>query len=264
MAVAHTARGEIWYANHRRHHFTHPPLLLIHGAAGSHLDWPINLRRLNAIVPDLSGHGKSSAMPSRDRIPLYAADMIALLDALELPSAVIVGHSMGGAIALTIALEASERVAGLILINTGAKLAVSPAILDNVVADQAAVGERLRAQLWSQHTPQQIRDLGYQQFMQTPPEVALDDYIACQHFDIREHLDRIQTPALVFGTAEDQMTPLKYAQYLAEHLPDAELIIAKDAGHMLPIEQAGFVADEVTRWLSTRFENHSTPKQDTD
>src|SRR5690606_41761473 len=110
MAVIHTGRGPIWYANHRRDHFPHPPLLLIHGAAGTHLDWPLSLRRIHAVVPDLPGHGKSSDMPSRNRISTYAADMIALLDVLEIPSAVIVGHSMGGAVALTMGIGTERRV----------------------------------------------------------------------------------------------------------------------------------------------------------
>ena len=209
------------------------------------------------MVPDLPGHGKSSDMPSRNRISTYAADMIALLDVLEIPSAVIVGHSMGGAVALTMALESPERVAGLILINTGAKLAVAPMILDNVLSDQALVGEQLKTKLWSAGTPQKVRDLGYEQFMRTPPQVALDDYTACQHFDIRNRLSQIQCPALVFGASADQMTPPRYATYLAEHLPDARLVMVEDTGHMLPLEQPQQLADEVGHWLASRFGDHT-------
>ncbi len=259
MPVIYTERGPGWYANHRRDHFTHPPLLLIHGAAGSHLDWPLDLRRINGIVPDLPGHGKSSDMPSRNRISHYAADMLALLDALEIPSAVIVGHSMGGAVAMTMALESPERVAGLILINTGAKLAVAPMILDNVLPDQALVGEHLKATLWSDGTPQKVRDLSYDQFMRTPPQVALDDYTACQHFDIRDQVSRIECPALVFGASDDQMTPPRYASYLAEHLPDARLVMIENASHMLPLERPQQLADEVGHWLASRFGDYTAP-----
>jgi pimeloyl-ACP methyl ester carboxylesterase len=260
MPIAKTTRGALWYADHRRDHFVIPPLLLLHGAAGTHLDWSLHLRRMNAIVPDLPGHGKSDSLPSRDRISEYAADMTALLNALELPTTVIVGQSMGSAIAQTIALQAPERVEGLVLIGTGVMFSVSPRILDNLLANQQTVGEWFKQWMWGSTTPQRPRDLGFEQFMKTPAQVVLDDYTACQHFDIREHLEKIRVPVLIFGAQEDRMTPLAGAVELQKQFPDAELITVENAGHMMQLEQPELIANAITDWLSTKVDSVSNTR----
>jgi pimeloyl-ACP methyl ester carboxylesterase len=117
-----------------------PPLVLVHGAGGTHRHWPEELRALpgrRVLALDLPGHGGSPG-PSLSSIGAYARSVLAALDALEIPSAVLAGHSMGGAIALTLALEAPSRVAGLALVATGAKLRVSKFVLD-ATADPAAL-----------------------------------------------------------------------------------------------------------------------------
>jgi pimeloyl-ACP methyl ester carboxylesterase len=260
MPLAKTSHGSIWYADHRRDHFSYPPLLLIHGAAGTHLDWSLALRRLNAIVPDLPGHGKSNTMPSRNRIEEYAADMIALLDALEITQAVIVGQSMGGAIVQMMALQAVERISGLVLISTGARLPVSSRILDNLLTNQQLVGEWLKQWLWAKTTPQHLRQLGFQQFMQTTPQVALDDYNACQHFDIRDRLGDIHTQVLIFGASEDQMTPIAASLELKAGLRDAELVTVENAGHMMQLEQPELIVNKMTQWLTAKVDSTRKPR----
>jgi len=99
-----------------------PPVILIHGAGGNHLYWPPELRRLagfRVLALDLPGHGKSSGVGLQS-IRDYASSLMTYMDAVGLSRAVIVGHSMGGAIALTLCLDHAERVAGLGLIATGA------------------------------------------------------------------------------------------------------------------------------------------------
>lgn len=260
MPIAQTTHGRMWYADHRRDHFTYPPLLLIHGAAGTHVDWSLHIRRLNAIVPDLPGHGKSDNLPSRTLISEYAADMIALLDALEIPTAVIVGQSMGSAIAMILALEAPERAAGLILMGTGARFSVSSRILDNIMTNQQIVGEWFKQWIWAISTPQRPRELGFEQFMKTPAQVALNDYIACQHFDIHDQLADIRVPALIFGAAEDRMTPVADAVELQQQLPYAELVTVENAGHMMQLEQPDLIVSKITDWLSAKVDSSTNTR----
>jgi pimeloyl-ACP methyl ester carboxylesterase len=250
MPIIETERGKFYYADHRQDDT--PPLFLIHGAGGTHLDWSIQLRKLGTIVPDLPGHGKSEP-PGRTTIDAYADDIIALMNALNLPSAVIGGQSMGGGIALMLALQYPERVRGLVLIGTGAKLRVSPAILDRLLTEQASVGEMFKTMLWGKHTDQRIRDLGYEQFMKTPAEVVHEDYLACNQFDVRDRLSEIRIPALVFGATEDQMTPMKWSEYLAENIAQAQLIRVENAGHMMGLEQPVVVVEAVKRWIEERL-----------
>ncbi len=84
-----------------------PALVLIHGAGGTHLHWPAELRMLDSTAVyalDLPAHGKS-APPGRTSIEEYADDIAAFVEALGLEHVVLVGHSMGGAIAQTIGLR---------------------------------------------------------------------------------------------------------------------------------------------------------------
>src|SRR5262245_28525119 len=137
MPFVETAVGKLWYTDHRDPTAHLPVTLLVHGAGGTHLDWPAELRRLpeaNAIALDLSGHGRSPGS-GRQAVSAYAADIIAFMDALKLSQAIICGHSMGGAIAMTLALDYPQRVQGLILVGTGAKLSVRPDILNGFMAD---------------------------------------------------------------------------------------------------------------------------------
>lgn len=247
-----TDRGTIWLADQRRDDAPYPPLLLIHGAGGTHLDWAATLRQLNSLVPDLPGHGKSPG-PGRTLIADYAADMHALLDALALSQAVLVGHSMGGAIALHLALTYPERVRGLVLIGTGAKLGVAPQIRDPLPDQPEVVATLLRDWLWSSTTPDAVRQATYDLFMQVNPQVVLGDYAACQAFDLRDRLAEITAPTLVITGSEDRLTPPRYGEYLAEHLPQATLVSIAGGGHMMTLEQPQRVAAAVRNWLIARF-----------
>src|SRR5512133_3755617 len=109
----------------------HPPLVLVHGAGAASDDWPPELRALpgrRVLAVDLPGHGAAPG-PAPGSVAAFASAVEALLDAHGIASAVIAGHSMGGAIALTLALERPARVAGLVLVSTGARLRVAPEAL---------------------------------------------------------------------------------------------------------------------------------------
>ena len=105
MPFIETSEGRLFFADHRTSAST--PMLLIHGAGGSRLDWPKELRRLpqaNALLLDLPGHGKSDP-PGRDNIDGFVQAVIAFLDALEIEQIIVTGHSMGGAIAQGLSLS---------------------------------------------------------------------------------------------------------------------------------------------------------------
>ena len=110
-----------------------PPIVLIHGAGGNHLFWPPGIRRLpgyRIYSLDLPGHGKSPGR-GRQSIDAYVADILKWMGEMELNRAVLIGHSMGSAIAIRLALNDPEFVAGLGLIGAGASLRVHPDLLDS-------------------------------------------------------------------------------------------------------------------------------------
>ena len=113
------------------------PIVFIHGSGASHLVWGAQVRALGeitrAVALDLPGHGRSTP-PGRDSMDGYRDAVLGLLDALGVDRAVMVGHSLGGGIAQTLAFSHPDRVAGLGLVGTGARLRVLPQILDGIVS----------------------------------------------------------------------------------------------------------------------------------
>jgi pimeloyl-ACP methyl ester carboxylesterase len=83
------------------------------------------------------------------------------------------------------------------------------------------------------------------------PAVLYGDLVACDRFDIRHRLGEIEAPALVIGATEDRMTPLRFAQYLAENLPHAELRVLEGAGHMMALERPEEVASAVKGFVDS-------------
>jgi pimeloyl-ACP methyl ester carboxylesterase len=230
----------LWYAETgSRAHPGRPPLALVHGAGGSHLDWPGTLRRVEGwrvLALDLPGHGRS-APPGRESVEGYAADVRALLDALEIERAVLCGHSMGGAVSQTIALDHPARVAGLVLIATGAKLRAAPALLEAFASGPAAALDAMAGRL------------GLDRLRGVSPDVMHRDLLACAAFDATDRLGAIGAPALVISGADDPMTPLKYGRCLAGNIPGAELVTVEGGGHMPALERPALVGDAVARFL---------------
>jgi pimeloyl-ACP methyl ester carboxylesterase len=251
MPLAQTPNGPIWYADHRDPTAHLPVTLAVHGAGGTHLDWPAEIRRMpeaNAVVVDLPGHGRSPGT-GHTSIGAYTTDMIALLDTLKIPRAVIAGHSMGGAIAQTMAVSYPDRVLGLILIGTGAKLGVHPDLLNGILTEMARSVSMIVGSYYSQSASDQMRRLTQNSLMTVKPSVLYGDYSACNVFDIRSQLGRIKQPALIIGGSDDFMTPFKYSEYLHDNIAGSELVKVEGGAHMMMVEQPDFVAGAIQKWL---------------
>jgi len=229
-----------------------PPLVLVHGAGGTHMHWPGELRRLPATTVyalDLPGHGQSPGAGCTT-IAAYAQAVAAWADALGLPRFILAGHSMGGAIAQTMAQRQPERLAGLILVGTGARLAVSPAILDGLSRDYAATARLIAEWAYKRQVDPATLD-AYAQAMQTiPMEVTRGDFAACNAFDVTSEVSQITLPTLIIVGLEDRLTPPKYSRFLAQQIPAARLLETPDAGHMVMLEQSVSVAAAVREFAA--------------
>jgi pimeloyl-ACP methyl ester carboxylesterase len=197
---------------------------------------------------DLPGHGRSKG-DGCETIDCYVEAVVAFLDAVAVDQAVIVGHSMGGAIGQTLALQASERVSALVLVGTGARLRVASAILRGIKGDFDGTIGLITQYAWSPDADASLMELGRDALRETGAGVLLGDFVACDRFDIMDRLAEIRVPTLVIGGSADKLTPLKYAHYLAENLPDARLVTIEAAGHMVMLEQPGQVADAVREFV---------------
>jgi len=231
-----------------------PPLVLIHGAGGSSLHWPGALRRLpdrDVYALDLPGHGRSAGPPCTD-IGAYAEVVRGLADALALPKFVLAGHSMGGAIALEFALRYAGRLAGLILVATGAALPIAPQIMQAVVNDYPGAVSLLAAWAHGDFVDPNLDRIYRRRLREASPAILHADLLACAAFDRRADVATIARPALVICGAADRMTPVEHSRFLAEQIPGAELLIVPAAGHMVMLEPASspLVADAIRRFLA--------------
>ncbi len=234
-----------------------PPLILIHGAASSRLIWPPQLRRLTGervLALDLPGHGRSDG-PSERSIEAYLRRVSVWMQAIELEQAVLAGHSMGGAIALLAALTEPDRVAGLILLSTGARLRVAPEMLQALEDERTyrSILDSINSLWFGSESPTRLMELSRQRLAEIPQVVALDDFRACDSFDVLDRLGEIASPALVLCGLEDQMTPEKYSRHLAYQIADSTLEFIPGAGHMALLEQPEVVTAAVRRFLKRTF-----------
>jgi pimeloyl-ACP methyl ester carboxylesterase len=229
-----------------------PPLLLIHGAGATRLDWPASIRQLpgaEVLAIDLPGHGDSPGAGS-DRIEAYRERVLAFLDALRVERVMWVGHSMGSAIALSAGLDSRERVATLILVGSGARLRVNPAILELVANEESRPEaiELFASACFGSDSSQRM--IAPWRTRLVDSRGLRDDLRACDGFDVMGRLAEITCRTLVVCGEEDRMTPVKYSRYLADGIAGAELCLVPNAGHMVMLEKPRAVADEVRAFLA--------------
>lgn len=230
------------------------PVVLLHGAGGSSAMWTqlhTALRAGRAVYAlDLPGHGRSAPLLDPPTIEHYAAVVRAFLDEAGLERVAVVGHSMGGAVAQVLALEARDRVAGLGLVGTGAKLRVLPEILEAIPRDFEGSVERICRLCYGPGAAPELVARGIAEMRKVAPSALLGDFLACDRFDIRDRLPSIAVPTLAVVGEQDVMTPPKYAAYLADRIPGAQMAIVPGAGHMLPVEAPAALAERLRSFLT--------------
>ena len=249
MPTVSAGRNELYYAVSRG---DGPGVVLIHGAGGSHLAWPPELRRLpgaTVYAIDLPGHGRSSG-EGRDSIGDYARDVLSLMDGVGREEALLVGHSMGGAIAQMVALIAPRRVTGLLLLGTGARLQVSDAILDGLETQFDETVAAISKWSWGPEADPEWVAQGRQMMVEAGPEVLRRDFIACNRFDVRDRLDEIPAPTRVLTGEEDRMTPPRLGRSLADDIPGASFSLVPGAGHMVMLERPAEVVAVATALMA--------------
>ena len=156
---------------------------------------------------------------------------------------------MGGAVAQRLALADRGRVSGLVLVGTGAKLRVAPAILDRIQQDFDGAVELITEYAWSARTEPELKDLGREALRETGARVLYRDFQACDGFDLMERVGNIAVPTLVVVGSEDRLTPVTYSRFLVERIAGSGLVVVEGAGHMVTLERPDDVGDRVRRFI---------------
>lgn len=234
-----------------------PPVVFVHGAGGTHQHWLYQVRDLPhspTYALDLPGHGRSDGQ-ARDAISAYSDWLVEFLDAAGEDQAILVGHSMGGAIAMDTALRHAGRVAGLGLVATGARLRVAPAILNGILEDpEAAVRLICDFAFGPETSPETVR-LGRRQMGAIPPQVIHGDFCACDAFNVMDRLGEIATPAFVLCGTQDHLTPSKYSVYLRDRIAHSVLHLVEGAGHMVMVERPAAVVEALSSFLESLLDS---------
>jgi pimeloyl-ACP methyl ester carboxylesterase len=224
---------------------TAPTVVFIHGSGGTARRWQKQIAYLGsgrALALDLPGHGTRVHEPGPPEMSMhdYALDVHRQMQAAGAHLPVVAGHSLGGGIALQLALEWGQELSGLILIGTGARLRVLPALLEAARNDQSAALAGTEGA-----SGEGAADVA--------PGMFYRDLAACDKFDVMAQIGQITLPTLVVCGEEDRMTPPKYAEYLRAHLPHATLRMIPGAGHDVMSDQPEALNVAIGAWLQATF-----------
>jgi pimeloyl-ACP methyl ester carboxylesterase len=230
-------------------------VLYVHGTGCSGAVWLPHMAAVadccEAVAIDLPGHGRSSG-PGFRGVADYAHVVVELAEALGWRRFVLAGHSMGGAVALLTAIYHPDLLAGLILVDTGARLRVDPALLRSAreAAQRGRSAPADRTWQFASTTSQSVVDAVAAVTAGIDPAVTYGDWIADDTFDVMPRVSEIRLPTLIVCGAEDRLTPVKYHRYLETHISRSELAIIERAGHWVFWEQPEQFTRAVRRFLA--------------
>ncbi len=248
-----------------------PAILLVHGFTGSASTWKTSrdyLSGMTTIAPDLLGHGDSDCPPERDRHSMPAAvdDLVCLIRKLSFGRVIVLGYSMGGRLAMHLALRAPEIVEALVLESTSAGIEsrqerLARATSDEQLADEierdgiaafVARWEALPLFASQVNLPAAAREsLRRQRLKQSPHGLAssLRGMSVGFQESLWTRLSELSMPELIIAGALDR----KYcdiARTMSEAVPDARLSIIPDAGHAVHLERPSAFWQTVRTFLA--------------
>lgn len=239
-----------------------PWIVLLHGSGFCHLSWALQSRALafdgwNVLAPDLPGHNLTGG-EAIGGIAGQADWVLDLMDAAGAPSAVIVGHSMGGLIALELAKAAPERVGGIVFIATAAAIPVNPALIETAEQDEEAAFASMVS--WAHGPSAHLHEntwpgashvnFSLEVMRRNPIGTLATDLKSCAAYRDGEAAARgVSCPTLCIFARLDRMTPVRNGLALAGLLRDNETVIVEDSGHTIPTERPREVNAAIRKFL---------------
>jgi pimeloyl-ACP methyl ester carboxylesterase len=247
------------------------PLVLVHGLGGAAANWtrlaPALARGRRVLVPELPGHGLSAPLPAAPGLAPYADTVAAVLEHEGVERAPVIGHSMGGSVALRLAVRRPRLVAALVLaaaagIRSSTDEARRMLWMVGLVQPgrriapyrhsfaRSAVGRMLAFWHWGVADPVALDPETAEAFL-SGPGLHSDTWTAWQALvveDLRRELGALRCPALVLWGAEDNQLPLEDGVEYARRLR-APLRVIPDCGHLLIGERPDACLDAIEGFL---------------
>ena len=225
-------------------------IIFLHGSGCSADVWAHQTASFeNSVAINFPGHPDGEALVSIAEMADWLASFI---KDQQLQDVVLAGHSLGGAVALQTALLKIEPVKALILIGTGARLKVMPQILvslSQLVEAKADIPDSFF--MANQKIDEPLKGIVNASLKANGASVLLTDFKACDHFDVMEDLPDIRLPVQIIVGEADSMTPVKYAKYMDEQLPNSQLHIIEKGTHMVFAEQPKAVNHLMSGFLNS-------------
>jgi 3-oxoadipate enol-lactonase len=213
------------------------------------------LQRFCVIRCDHPGHGRSPVQ-AYDGVPGIAAQVVDVLDELAVERASVCGVSLGGAVAMAVAVAAPERVEGLVLAATAARFPNAESFGERAeVVRRQGVESVADAVLARWFTPafHRTSPAAVRRYREMIVSVPNDGYArgceAVRDWDARGEVHGIEAATLVVAGADDPATPPEDAPELAAAIPDARLLVIPSAAHLLSVEQPRAFADALLEHL---------------
>jgi 3-oxoadipate enol-lactonase len=231
--------------------------LATHGAMWS-AQIPFWARFCRLIVPDLPGHGGTPADHSLHRFDDYATSMLRLLDSLRIERTALVGLSLGGMIAMAMALRRPDRVSSIVLAHTFARVAAPTLPVwqqRREIVESQGMETQVAPTLERWFTPEFRASapltLEWIAAMIRATQPAGYDAAAqsIQHLDYLDQLAAIQHPTLVVAGAEDKGATPQIAAQMCSRLPKGRLLILPNAGHLGCVDQPVAFTERVGEFL---------------
>ncbi len=228
-------------------------IVFIHGAGGNAGRWISQVEQIGqehpedyyVVAPDLPGHGQSGG-EACGQIFLYREWVKEITEAMGLNNLVIVGHSMGGAIALDFALKYPQLTTALVIVSSGPRFEIDPERLEAYKRGEYT-REWARAS-FAHSAPEHLVEKIFQEAHQSDPWARYLDFLACSRFHA-EGLHNISAPTSIICGVEDINTPPQLSEYMAENIKEVSLNIIEDAAHQVMLEQPDVVTKLIINFI---------------
>ncbi len=234
--------------------FTYP-VILLHGSGGNHMAWPLEMRRVRGqrvFSLDLPGHGQSTNPASLSVLSIVKS-LRQFIQDMNFFKVVLIGHSLGGILAIQYAARYPESVKGLMVLACGSQFSIPASLWNNL---QNSNGKSQFIEQFSQLSfqpdfPQSQRNKILEPLKKMRLSLLTADLTICSKFNAQKDLSPIELPVSIIGGAGDQITPPGTVRQLSQYLSNSTVKIMRKCGHMLIYEKTTQISQLMRDFLNT-------------